>query len=77
MINPYSIIQRMFLKTNRNWTLKLVSFSVVDDTYTIILDNGTQVKTTLEIYQTISRNFSEDWLEIIYPNGYVKSYRLK
>lgn len=77
MINPYSIIQRMFLKTNRNWTLKLASFSVVDDTYTIILDNGTQVKTTLEIYQTISRNFSEDWLEIIYPNGYVKSYRLK
>jgi len=44
MINPYSIIQRMFLKTNRNWTLKLASFSVVDDTYTIILDNGTQVK---------------------------------
>ena len=77
MINPYSIIQRMFLKTNRNWTLRLASFSVVDDTYTIILDNGTQVKTTLEIYQTISRNFSEDWLEIIYPNGYVKSYRLK
>ena len=77
MINPYSIIQHMFLKTNRNWTLKLASFSVVDDTYTIILDNGTQVKTTLEIYQTISRNFSEDWLEITYPNGYVKSYRLK
>ena len=77
MINPYSIIQCMFLKTNRNWTLKLASFSVDDDTYTIILDNGTQVKTTLEIYQTISRNFSEDWLEITYPNGYVKSYRLK
>jgi len=71
------ILIDMFLKTNRNWSLKIISNYSNGFNYQIVYDNGLIVETTLDIYQTIPRNFSDDWLQITYPNGHVKPYRLK
>lgn len=62
----------LFLKTNRQWTLKPVARWIDADTIYIQYENGLIVSTDEDAFQTIPRNFSDDWYKAIHPNGYVK-----
>lgn len=77
MINyDLAVIRKaLFLATCRDWTLVLRDEVVTSEEIVLIYDDGKVVRTTPEIYQTIPRNFSIDWIEITYPTGVVKPYR--
>mgnify|MGYP006891892398 CR=1 FL=1 len=62
----------LFLKTNQQWTLKPVARWIDADTIYIQYENGLIVSTDEDAFQTIPRNFSDDWYKAIHPNGYVK-----
>ena len=62
----------LFLKTNCQWTLKPVARWIDEDSIYIQYENGLIVSTCEDAFQTISRNFSTDWYQAVYPNGYVK-----
>lgn len=65
----------LFLKTNKNWSREVVDRFIDGDDINILYSDGTLVTTYEEAYLTIPRNFSEDWIQIQYPNGRIKPYK--